>query len=113
MTDPLVEPLAKYFEADAAPAIDHRFRLEVIERVARKQFFVEMTKNTGIAAALILCTALTWPTLSASFTGIDAPTMTAFSILGATGLMAYGAHWLASRRWLLTHRWHLGLLLPR
>jgi len=106
-TDPLSNPLAKYFEADAAPATDPAFRLEVMERMARKRLYTEMAKNAATAFMLILSFMLAWPALRGALDAPGASTMATVSILTIIGIVAFAGHWLT------THRWNLRMLLPR
>ena len=84
------ERLAAFFEADEAPAVDPGFRTEVMEKVARRRFNIELAVVLlacllAAAALAAFAPALT-PYLVSLLGAVEAPAITLVAIAAIAGL---------------------------
>lgn len=90
--------LSAFFEAGEAPAMDLRFRLGVMERVARRRFLVSLTVRLAGVAVLAALAAPLVP-VSGHLLGVVSPELAVLAVVAClTGLAAIAAQaWLDGR----------------
>ncbi len=103
----MTDELQPFFDAgsDAVPPVDPGFRLALMERVARRRFYISLALEAGAAllAGLVLMAA--WPALNAfalQFGALSAqltgPVSTIAVTLVALAVLTYAARWVSTIR---------------
>ncbi|MDF1767444.1 hypothetical protein [Maricaulis sp.] len=92
------DPLADFFAADAAPAVDRGFRMAVMEQVARRRLRVELALRSLATLLLFVGVALISPVLQrfAQLLGQDLSQV--LLVMLAAGLVAYLGHFWLTRK---------------
>ena len=96
--------LESYFEAGDAPAVDARFRLAVMERVARRRFHLAIIAEFALFVAAALCFWMLSPTLGTYVIVLGQSQSNVLAILALVALGAFGGHWLVTRKGRFTRR---------
>lgn len=96
--------LESYFETSDAPAVDARFRLAVMERVARRRFHLAIAAEFVLFVAAALCFWMLSPTLDTYVIVLGQSQSNVLAILVLVALGAFSGHWLVTRKGRFTWR---------
>ncbi|WP_297734872.1 hypothetical protein [uncultured Maricaulis sp.] len=92
------DPLADFFAADTAPAVDRGFRMAVMEKVAARRLRVELVLRSLATLLLLLGVALVSPVLQrfAQLLGQDLSQV--LLVMLVAGTVAYLGHFWLTRQ---------------
>jgi len=85
-----------FFDAGDVPAKDARFRLAVMERVARRRFHIALAAEFAIFIAAVFCLWLLSPTLGMRIVTLGQLQPDALMTLALVALVAVGGHWVVA-----------------